>query len=203
MHPALPETGTVPATLIPDPERMISDEQYFAFCQANPDVSFERTSRGEIVIVPPAGGESDYQCVEVSGELRAWSKKTRTGKAFGSSAEFILPDRSALSPDAAWASNERLAQLSKTEKRQFLKIVPEFVAEMLSPSDSLRGAKKKMQCWMSNGVELGWLIDADHKTVYIYRQGQETRKVTGAKTLAGESPLEGFVMELDDIWEGL
>jgi Uma2 family endonuclease len=182
---------------------MISDEQYFAFCQANPDVSFERTSRGEIVIVPPAGGESDYQCLKMGTQLDRWSTLARTGKAFGSSAEFILPDRSALTPDAAWVSNERLAQVSKAEKRKFPRIVPEFVAEVLSPSDSLRGAKKKMQCWMSNGVELGWLIDADRKTVYIYRQGQEARKMTGAKTLAGEGPLEGFVMELDDIWEGL
>ena len=85
-----------------------------------------------------------------------------------------------------------------------MKLVPEFVVELLSPSDRLPAAKKKMAEWMANGVALAWLIDADKQAVYIYRAGQaSSEKLEQVERLAGEGPVEGFVLELNDIWEGL
>jgi Uma2 family endonuclease len=201
MQIALPEL-TSPATLILDRERGLSDEEYLAFCEANPDLRLERTAQGEIVIVPPAGGESDYRCVDTSRQLAEWARKNRRGKAFGSS-EFILPSGAALSPDAAWVSNERLAALTKKERRQFLKLIPEFVVEVMSPSDRLAAAQRKMDEWIANGVELAWLIDGDERAVYVYRKGCEPRLHSGVEVLAGEGPVEGFLIELGEIWEGL
>ena len=202
MHIALPELHE-PVTLILDSEHGISDQDYFAFCEANPDLRLERTSRGEIVIVPPAGGESDFECLEIAAEVRAWAMKMRRGAVFGTSAAFLLPDGSALSPDVAWVSKERLAQLSRAQRRQFLRVIPEFIVEVMSPSDRLADARQKMQNWMANGVELGWLIDGDARIVWVYRNGQEPRQVSGAGTLAGEGPMDGFVLPLNDIWDGL
>ena len=92
---------------------ILNDDEYFSFCEANPQLKIERTTKGEIVILPPAGGESDYRSLEVAGELRTWAKKDGRGKAFGSSVEFLLPSGAAFSPDAAWVSHEKLERLSK------------------------------------------------------------------------------------------
>jgi Uma2 family endonuclease len=161
MQIALPELNR-PVALSIDPEDRRSDDEYFDFCAANPDLNVERTAEREIVIVPPAGGESDCRTLDVGGELRAWAKRDSTGRAFGSGTQFLLPDGSGLSPDAAWVSNARLASVSKSELRKFPHLVPELVVEVLSPSDRLRSAQKKMRQWAANGVELGWLIDGDH-----------------------------------------
>jgi Uma2 family endonuclease len=194
----------LPAKLILNPELRMSDDEYFDFCMANPDVRFERTAQGEIIIVPPAGLESDHRNVDVSIQLGTWAKRDGGGKTSGPSAEFILPSGAAYSPDAAWTSNEHLAQFTKEQKRKFLRLCPEFVVEVMSPSDRLKAAKSKMADWMANGVQLGWLIDGDNQTVYIYRAGQsdpETR--TGIQKLAGEGPVAGFELDLTEIWEGL
>ena len=53
MQVALPELDTA-VTLILNPEG-VSDHDYMAFCQANPDLRLERTAEGAIVIVPPRG----------------------------------------------------------------------------------------------------------------------------------------------------
>ena len=100
MQIALPDLNA-PATLILDRDHPITDEAYFAFCAANPELNVERTRDGEIVIVPPAGGESDFRTLEVGGILREWARKDGRGKSFGSSVQFLLPDGSGLSPDAA------------------------------------------------------------------------------------------------------
>ena len=202
MQIALPELDT-PVTLRLGRTAQLSDDDYFAFCAANPDLRLERTSRGEIVIVPPAGMESDFRCSKVLSRLVWWAERTGRGKAFGCSVEVFLPDGSALSPDAAWVSNERLASVSHTELRRFPHLVPEFIAEVMSPSDRLPAAKRKMAMWMANGVELAWLLDGDKKCVHVYRQGCETRMLVGPDSIAGEGPLEGFVLDLPSIWAGL
>jgi Uma2 family endonuclease len=136
--------------------------------------------------------------------LREWARRDKRGKAFGSTAEYILPSGAAYSPDASWVSNERLATLSKQEKRKFPRVVPEFIVEVMSPSDRLKAAKAKMSDWMADGVELGWLIDGDNRTVYIYRAGQNEPEVsTGASKLNGDGPIQGFQVDLKEIWEGL
>jgi Uma2 family endonuclease len=116
--------------------------------------------------------------------------------------QFLLPDGSGLSPDAAWVSNEAWAALTRKQRRQFPPVCPEFVVEVMSASDRLRAAKAKMERWIANGVQLGWLIDGDAKTVYIYRPGRTAEKRRGILELAGEGPVEGFVLDLGPIWAG-
>jgi len=198
----LPEL-TSSARLTLDPEDRLSDDEYFDFCVANPDINFERTAQGEIVIVPPAGLESDERSLDAGGALRQWAKRDGRGKACGSSAQFFLPDGSGLSPDAAWVSKEKLASVPKGELKKFPHVVPEFVIEVMSPSDRLRALQRKMRQWAANGVELGWLIDGDHKRVFVYRGTEDPRIVEGVESIAGEGPVAGFVLPLTDIWEGL
>jgi Uma2 family endonuclease len=205
MQIALPELNA-PATLILDREDRFTDDEYFAFCVANPDLNVERTAEGEIVIGPPPGGESDYRNVSVTTSLSLWARRDGRGKTFGPSVQFLLPDGSGRSPDAAWVSNDRLSRLSKEEKRVFPRLVPEFVVEVMSPSDRLAAAQKKMRLWMANGVELGWLIDSDARRVYVYRGASgnsEARIAADAESIAGEGPVEGFVLQLGEIREGL
>ena len=180
-----------------------SDADYWAFCEANPDLRVERSAEGEIVIVPPAGGESDNRSAEVVTDLTVWARKDGRGKAFGPSVQFFLPDGSGLSPDAAWVSNESLSRLTKQERKKFLRLSPEFVVEVLSPSDSLKESKAKMELWIANGVRLAWLIDGDAETVYVYRKGQTPKTRRHIPELVGDGPVTGFVLNLKPIWEGL
>jgi Uma2 family endonuclease len=187
-----------------DPGALMSDDGFYEFCVANPKLRVERTPKGEIIFVPPAGFESDYRNANIVGKLSAWAQSGKRGKAFGPTAEYMLPSGAAYSPDASWVSNERLSGLSKEQKRKFPRLVPEFVIEIMSPSDRLKAAKRKMQDWMADGVKLGWLIDADRQTVYIYRAGHpDPEALSGAASLKGEGPVKGFVLDLAEIWRGL
>jgi Uma2 family endonuclease len=203
MQLVLPES-TESAKLTLEPSPTVSDDAYYNFCMANPDLRIERTPEGEIIVVPPAGGESDYSSLDAGSQLKGWSRVDGRGRAFGSSVAFLLPSGAAYSPDAAWVSKSRLSKLTRAQRRKFLPVVPEFVIEVMSPSDRLKAAKEKMLAWLAEGVELAWLIDGDHETVYIYRTGsQQPEQRTGITMLAGEGPVAGFELDLQDIWAGL
>jgi len=198
---ALPEHETV--RLLFDSDQMLSHKEYLAFCRANPDLRIERTAEGEIVIVPPAGGEGSYRSGKAFAQLDRWAERDGCGAAFDCSVEFLLADGSALSPDASWVSNEALARLTRSQRREFLRLCPEFVIEVMSPSDRLKPAQAKMEVWIANGVQLGWLIDGDHESVYVYRPDRPPKTLRGIKELAGAGPVAGFVLKLQAIWKGL
>jgi Uma2 family endonuclease len=185
------------------PDHRLSSEEFLRFCQANPDWRIEQTADGEIIIMPPAGGDSSYSSLEASGQLREWAKRDRKGKGLESSAGFQLPNGATRSPDAAWVSNERLAGLSREQKHGFLPLCPEFVIEVQSPTDSLPQLKRKMYEWIDNGAQLGWLIQPDAREVLIYRPGSRPELRLNPDRIEGEGPVEGFVVDLTGIWAGL
>jgi Uma2 family endonuclease len=184
-------------------ERGMSDDEYFQFCADNSELRVERTAEGDIVVMPPAGIESSFRNNEVSAELRNWARKDGRGRAFDSSVEFLLPSGAAYSPDASWVQESRLDKLSRTEKRKFPHLCPDFVIELMSPSDRLPKLKAKMREWMENGAQLGWLLDPDNRTAYIYRPEREPEQVINPERLTGEGPVAGFVLVLADIWAEL
>lgn len=117
--------------------------------------------------------------------------------------EFILPTGAALSPDAAWVSNSRLSTLAKEQRRKFPPVCPEFVVEVMSPSDRLKTAKEKMEEWIRAGVLLAWLIHGDERLVYGFRPGRDVEEHKGLTKISGEGPIAGFTLDLTDIWTGL
>ena len=120
---------------------------------------------------------------------------------FDSSTQFHFPNGAFRSPDASWASLERWNALTEKEKDSFASLCPEFVAELKSPSDRLPDLKRKMQEYMANGVQLGWLIDPGTRTIYVYRQSApEPEAFVDVKRLQADEPLSGFVLETQDVF---
>jgi Uma2 family endonuclease len=133
-------------------------------------------------------------------QLRAWAKSAGSGTAFDSSGGFLLPNTAVRSPDAAWVKASRLAALSKEQRRKFLPLCPDFVVELRSPTDSLSALQEKMQEYLDNGTELGWLIDPEERRVYVYRPATDVEILERPDTLAGAPVLRGFVLDLREVW---
>jgi len=156
--------------------RPLTPDEFFDFCAANPELRVELSPEGSIHFMPPYGLESDDASAEVFYQLAAWAKADGRGRANGSSAGFTLPDGSVLSPDASWTLNSRRNAIPREQRRRFPRLVPDFVVEVMSPSDRLADAQDKMRAWMANGAQLGWLLDMDRDTVHVYRPGVRVRK---------------------------
>lgn len=185
------------------PRTRITPDEFWDFCVANPDVRMELTAKGEIVVTPPAGWSSGFRDLEVSISLNNWAKRNKKGEVGGATSSIKLPSGAVLTPDASWISKTRLANVTDTERDRFLPAVPEFVIEVLSPSDTRRKALAKMHDWILEGVDLAWLIDPAKKTVYIFRKGQaEPERLIDANEIQGEGPLATFKLNLRPIWKG-
>jgi Uma2 family endonuclease len=178
------------------PTRM-SHQEFVALCHSS-DLWLEQTRDGEIRVTP-AGGNSSFANIEISGQLRDWWKQHRRGAIFDSSAGFHLPDGSTLSPDAAYATPEQIAPLTPRDREGFPPIAPAFVIELLSYTDRRPILREKMQDWLRNGVQLAWLIDPYARTVTVYQPGHEPA-VHSELDIPGSGPVHGFTLDLREVW---
>jgi Uma2 family endonuclease len=179
----------------------LTDDQFYQLCRKNPDVKFERNAKGELIIMPPTGGETGKYNFEISVEFGIWNRQTKLGICFDSSTCFKLPNNANRSPDVAWIRKDRWDALTPEQKEKFPPIAPDFVLELMSPSDSLQETQNKMQEYIDNQVKLGWLINRKTRQVEIYRQGESVKMLESPRELSGEDVLPGFILDMAIIWE--
>ncbi len=177
----------------------ISTEMFWRLCGANPDLRLERTAKGRLIVMAPAGAESGGQNADLVTDVNVWARVDGTGKVFDASAGFTLPDGAVRAPDVAWIRLDRWQAVPGEARKKFAPICPDFVAELRSPSDSLPMLRRKMVEYIAQGVRLGWLLDPIAGRVEIHRPGREVEILQRPATLSGEDVLPGLVLDLRGI----
>ena len=178
----------------------VNDHDFFEFCQLNPEWRIERTSEGDVVIMAPTGGWTGSRNFTLIGLFSRWVEEDGTGIGFDSSTGFTLPNGAKRSPDLAWVKRERWESLTEQEREEFPPLCPDFVVELRSRSDALTSLQKKMEEYIENGAQLGWLIDPQERKVYIYRPQTEEQCLENPRTISGEPLLSGFILEVQRLW---
>jgi Uma2 family endonuclease len=176
----------------------LTEREFLALVDEAPDYFFEYTADGTVIVMPPTDPETGKRVHLVAYRLELWSGKDGTGSVLGADSGFFLPDGSRRSPDAAWF-NEARWQAAQRPDTRFPVFAPEFVIEVRSPGQRARDLREKMEEYIANGVQLGWLIDPIEKTVAIYRPGRSPEVLVNPARVAGEGPVAGFVLELDRV----
>ena len=192
--------ANLPATLTVQP---MTDEAFTAFCAEHPDLSFEMSAVGDLIIMAPTHGDIGASNFEVSRELGNWARRDGRGVGSDSSTGFVLPNGARRSPDASWTLKSRLQQLGAARRESFWHLCPDFVIEVKSASDRLRSLQNKMAEYIDQGAQLGWLIDPKNKTIEIYRPGVKMKKRSAPSKVEGEGPVAGFVLNLKYVWDPL
>jgi Uma2 family endonuclease len=190
-----------PLRFAPSPQ--FSDGELLEFCRRNEGLRVERSVEGDIILMPPSGGETGRSNLTIGTLLTVWAWQEGTGETFNSSAGFTLPNGALRSPGAAWVRRDRLAVLSTAEREKFLPLCPDFVVELMSPSDSLPETQAKMDEYLANGARLGWLIDRKNRRVLVYRPGQPFETLDDPAQVSGDPVLPGFVLDLNPIFRPL
>ncbi len=190
--------STLLTVILPDSESMTT-EQFYEFCQANRDLRIERTANGEVIVIPPAFADIGNRNGKIAQQLASWADKDATGETFDSSTGFTLPNGATRSPDASWIKLERWNVLTERQKASFAPICPDFVIELRSKSDTLKGLQAEMQEYIDNGALLGWLIDRQQRKVYIYRPNREIEILDNPDSVNGDRELPGFVLQMAKI----
>lgn len=179
-----------------DPITHLTDEEFYQLCLANQNLSLEMNVAGELIIVPPVGGESGNREADLITDLNIWNRQAKLGKVFSSSTIFILPNGAKRSPDVAWVKLDRWFALTPEQRQKFPPLVPDFLIELRSQTDRLKRLQEKMQEYIDNGLLLGWLINPQDAKVEIYRSQKSVEVISMPAIISGENVLPGFELQV-------
>ena len=181
--------------------KKLSEEEFYEFCRLNDELRIELTSEGDLIIMPPTGGKTGNRNFNLIVDFGIWAKADGTGRGFDSSTVFTLPNGAKRSPDLAWVRNERWDALTDEEQERFPPLCPDFVVELRSLTDTLKSLNAKMEEYIANGAQLGWLIDPFDKKVYVYRPQSAVEVLDDPQTVTGDSLLKGLMLDVQVLWK--
>ena len=197
---ALPVSGHSATLAIPLAEfgKSLADadlDRWFEdFAERNSDSghTYAISGKGVLLIMPPTGHPGAVHEMKIATVLDIWTDE-HGGVAFPATARFVLPDGSRFGPDAAWVSPERRHLLMLPHNRPFPHLVPDFIAEVQSPSNSRQELVDKISLFLRYGTRLARLLDAATRAVVIFRPGQEPETLRDPEFVAGDAAvLPGF-----------
>ncbi|MBC8104814.1 MAG: Uma2 family endonuclease [Cytophagales bacterium] len=179
----------------------VTDDEFWEFCHRNPLLQVERNAEGDILLMAPADSWTASSGSDLLGDLVVWNRaQGEPGIVFGPSAGFKLPNGADRSPDISWVERSRWEAIPGAERRPFARVSPDFVVEVMSPSDRAGEARSKVEEYAANGVRLGWLVDLKHQTVTIYRAGSAPEVVDAPARLDASPDLPGFIADMTRVF---
>ena len=122
------------------------------------------------------------------------------GEVFAAETGFVLstdPD-TVRAPDAAFVAAGRLP--SGDFPPGYLRLAPDLVVEVVSPSDSASELQSKVCTWLDAGCRLVWVVYPGTRSVTVYRSRENVQVLAEDDTLDGSPVFDGFSAEVRDLF---
>ncbi len=184
---------------VSDVKLIVTPEHFDRLCLQNPDLRLELTKEGELIITPPAGGESGKRNMSLGADVEIWNRQSNLGEAFDSSTgyDFTQIGGGKMSPDVSWIEKSRLEGVKIVG---FIPIVPDFVIELRSATDNLKPLQEKMEEYRRLGVRLGLLINPKNRQIEVYRPERDAVVLDSPNSIDCGDVMPGFILSMSRIW---
>ena len=156
--------------------------------------------KGQVYEMAPAGGRHGYTAMNTGIILGSHVRANGLGRVFAAETGFILrrnPD-TVRAPDVAFVAQSRLSVDEIPDS--FIELVPDLVVEVVSPGDSRREVREKVEDWLRSGVRLVWVLYPITRTATVYRSMEDVRQLGENDFLYGEDVVPGFTCRLEELF---
>ena len=167
--------------------------------ERNPPAGNWELINGEVIAVNPTSLHSAAVAARILTFLNAHVLATQAGLVVGPDAGFVIfPDQNTLfAPDVSFITAPRVPSFA--EQQHFARLAPDLVVEVMSPSDRMTDALRKISLYLEAGVSQVWLVEPGPRTISIFQSGRAPHRLAGDEIIAAEAVLPGFKMTVDDL----
>ncbi len=177
-------------------KKLLTAEEFFLLPDPN-DGTQQELVRGEIITMTPPGGMHGVSCSKVDRRIGAFIDAGPGGTLACNDVGIVTerdPD-SVRGPDIAYWQKGRLKEIPVG----YVDIAPDFVVEVLSPSNTRKQILAKLREYFAKGVRLVWVLAPEDRTLTVYRTADEGRLLHESATVTGEEVLPGFTCRVSDL----
>ncbi len=149
--------------MVQTPSKSITLEEFLKLPETKPASEY---IKGQIIQKPmPQGKHSTIQ-TEFSTTVNVILKPRKVARAF-SELRCTFGERSII-PDLSVFIWQRIPRDQNGEVANIFPMAPDWTIEILSPDQSQTKVTKNILHCLDHGTQMGWLIDPDEKTVFVY-----------------------------------
>ena len=155
--------------------------------------------RGVLIVREPPSTHHGRCANRLAYRLTEFVEGNDLGEIFAQDTGFKIarnPD-TVRAPDVAFVSRDRLSQVSETG---YAELAPDWVAEILSPSDRPGEVLEKVGQWLDAGVRLVWVLDPIQRGARVYRADGTISVLGPTEELDGEDVFPSFRVRMDEIF---
>jgi Uma2 family endonuclease len=155
--------------MVQTPPKPITLEEFLKLPETKPANEY---IDGQIIQKPMPQGKHSAIQGEFVPAINGVVKSKRIARAFPE-LRCTFGGRSTV-PDIAVFIWNRIPRDENGEIANTFSIAPDWTIEILSPDQSQTKVTKNILHCLKHGTQMGWLIDPDEQTVFVYRPKQET-----------------------------
>jgi len=182
--------NTIESTPIATEERLLTEDDLWQLIAKGRNVTL---IKGKIVEMSPASRNHGKVAMKIGMRLATFVEQHQLGSCYAAETGFVVEQTptTILAPDFAFISKER----DVPQEKGFGKVVPDFVLEVQSPSETLSDTNEKTLLWLDAGVRLVWIADMKSKSITAYQKRGDTIQAivyTRDKRIDGNGVFVGF-----------
>ncbi len=185
--------------------KKLTVKQFLALDEIDGDENFYENYElinGEIVAKTKKKGPSGRHGEVINNlgsELRNFVKADKLGRVFVTS-PCAFSENNYYIPDVAFVARGRITVL---DFEGTVPVIPDLVAEVNSPSDTIEQIHNKIEVYLKAGVQLIWSINLVDKYIFVYQAGEPERTYLSLKDeLDGGAVLPNFKLKVADLFVG-
>lgn len=155
---------------------------------------------GEMIPLSPGGGQHSQIGATIIGWLFMANRTRPAGVVYGADAGVVV-QREPLTlraPDVAFIRTGRLPE--GFDRTRFLPVVPDFLVEIISPSDRSPAVIAKVDMWLKSGCSMVWIVEPVSETVAVYERDAAPVTYAIGETLPGIPGLPEFQLPVAEIF---
>ena len=155
---------------------------------------------GTLIEMSPAGTEHGLIAMKAGAMLYQFVRRRGLGEVFAAETGFVLssdPD-TVRAPDVAFVAADRIP--SSGVPAGYMRLAPDLVVEVVSPSDTASDLQSKVYAWLDAGCKLVWVVYPATRSVTIFRSRHDVRALSEEDTLDGGPLFDEFNLEVRDLF---
>ncbi len=176
------------------PLKRLTPAELLEFSQLNRELHCEINANGSMSLRLPPRPRYVAATATILQHLTQWNEQNGEpkGTILTNRTGFVLRNSAVRHPALSWLKSYKLA--AQTE--HLIEQIPDFFVEFLTTSESLAVAQARMEEYILNGAKLGWLLDLNNETAYIFGENFNNKCEDFNQKLIGGDILNGFEFNL-------
>lgn len=157
--------------------------------------------QGELRMMSPAGGRHGRVAFRFGRMLGNFVEANQLGVVFAAETGFRIatdPD-TVLAPDISFVSQSRYDKIQ--DETGYLPLAPDFIAEVVSPSDRFARVEAKVRAWLEAGTNIVLIIDPAAETVRAYGALQKIELFYSSDSVDCSPAVPGWSVLVSDIFK--